>query len=77
MFERVGEETLEDFVSGKPPAALRVAIGAGATSSAAKLDVGTFRVVVRELLTTLSELNARGYVHRDVKVCPVHANFFS
>jgi hypothetical protein len=71
MYERVGEETLEDFVSGKPQAALRSAIGASSSLSigyCARLDVATFRIVVRELLTTLAELNARGYVHRDIKV---------
>jgi serine/threonine protein kinase len=61
-------ETLENFLSGKPAAALAQALGTSDTSpGSVRLFRSTFRRVVGELLKALVQLQEWGIMHRDVK----------
>lgn len=71
MFERVGEVTLEEYVAARPKGELARAIGAPLSMYGSRLDFGTFRTIVYQLLLTLNELHAGGLVHRDIKVSTV------
>ena len=61
-------ETLEDYLSSRPCSALSAAIGASDTAAhGASLCRSSFRIVVGELLQALTQLQAAGIMHRDVK----------